>query len=134
MHWIKGRVTRQAHVDIPDGCVEEEFGRGGFGGKYAHLYRTEAPVGWSRIEGDTKPRAYRALDLPGWRLDATDDDVTAGRGAAALAAADVFVCDRLSQSRMLGELRSAIAAGAVAAEASWVSGPSAASAAMIYTF
>ncbi|MFT7622380.1 MAG: homogentisate 1,2-dioxygenase, partial [Myxococcota bacterium] len=65
MHWMKGKVTRQAHVDIPEGCVEEEFGRAGFNGRYAHLYRTEAPVGWSRIEGDLKPRAYRTDALPG---------------------------------------------------------------------
>lgn len=33
--------------------------------------------------------------------------------------ADVFACDRLSQSRVLGELRAAIAAGAVAADAAF---------------
>ncbi|PKN56245.1 MAG: homogentisate 1,2-dioxygenase [Deltaproteobacteria bacterium HGW-Deltaproteobacteria-14] len=63
MHWIRGRVTRQAHVDVPEGTVEEEFGRNGFFGRYAHLYRTQAPVGWTRIEGELRPRALDVSDL-----------------------------------------------------------------------
>ena len=39
---------------------------------------------------------------------------------AALTKADVFVCDRKSQSQVLGELRAALAAGAViAGETGW---------------
>ena len=30
MHDVKGRTTRQAHVDIPEGTVEEEYARRGF--------------------------------------------------------------------------------------------------------
>lgn len=56
--YIKGRVTPQAHVNVPDGLFEEEYARSGFFGRYAHLYRTHAPVGWTRIEGDLKPRSY----------------------------------------------------------------------------
>lgn len=56
--YIKGIVARQAHVAIPEGTFEEEIGRKGFFGKYAHLYRTHSPVEWTRIEGDLKPRAY----------------------------------------------------------------------------
>ena len=63
MHWMRGRVTRQAHVDVPEGTVEEEFGRNGFFGRYAHLYRTEAPVGWTRIEGPLRPHALHVSDL-----------------------------------------------------------------------
>lgn len=55
---IRGQVARQAHVAIPEGLVEEEYARGGFSGAYAHLYRKNAPVAWSRIEGPLKPRAY----------------------------------------------------------------------------
>ncbi len=58
MHWIRGKVARQAHVGLPPGTVEEEYGRRGFFGRYAHLYRTAPPVGWTRIEGELKPRAY----------------------------------------------------------------------------
>lgn len=61
--YVRGRVSLQAHVGIPDGTVEEEYARNGFSGRYAHLYRTEAPVGWTRIEGDTKPRAYDLREL-----------------------------------------------------------------------
>ncbi len=65
MHWIRGRVTRQAHVDIPEGTVEEEYGRGGFSGRAAHLYRTHPPVSWTRIEGDLRPHALTLSELPG---------------------------------------------------------------------
>ena len=59
--YIKGRVALQAHVGIPDGLCEEEYARSGFTGRYAHLYRTASPVGWTRIEGALKPRAYDFL-------------------------------------------------------------------------
>lgn len=64
MHYSRGRVTRQAHVDVPEGTVEEEYARRGFFGRTAHLYRREAPVGWTRIEGELRPRA---LELEGLR-------------------------------------------------------------------
>lgn len=56
--WIRGRVAMQAHVGLPEGTVEEEYARDGFSGAYAHLYRKNPPVGWTRIEGPLKPRAY----------------------------------------------------------------------------
>src|SRR5262245_35970862 len=56
--YIRGRVATQAHVGLPEGTVEEEYGRNGFFGRYAHLYRTEPLVGWTRIEGPLKPRAF----------------------------------------------------------------------------
>jgi homogentisate 1,2-dioxygenase len=55
---VKGIVTRQAHVALPEGTFEEEHGRDGFYGPVSHLYRTHAPTGWSRIEGPLKPRAF----------------------------------------------------------------------------
>ena len=61
--YVRGKVATQAHVGVPDGTVEEEFARNGFFGRYAHLYRTHAPVGWTRIEGPLRPRAYRALGV-----------------------------------------------------------------------
>lgn len=62
---IRGRVARQAHVDIPDGTFEEEYARGGFSGNYAHLYRAHPPVAWTRIEGPMRPRAFDLLrDAP----------------------------------------------------------------------
>jgi len=61
--YIKGKVTKQAHVDIPSGLHEEEYGRNGFFGGYAHFYRTEPPVGWTRIEGDLRPQAFDFSEL-----------------------------------------------------------------------
>ena len=54
----KGRVTRQAHVGLPDGTYEEEHGREAFEGRASHLYRSHPPTAWIRIEGDLRPRAY----------------------------------------------------------------------------
>lgn len=54
---VKGKVTLQAHVALPEGTFEEEHGRDGFYGPVSHLYRTHAPTGWTRIEGPLKPRA-----------------------------------------------------------------------------
>ena len=54
----RGRVTKQAHVGLPDGTFEEEHGREAFDGRASHLYRTHPPTAWIRIEGDLKPRAY----------------------------------------------------------------------------
>ena len=69
MHWMRGRVTRQAHVDLPEGTVEEEIGRQGFFGRSAHLYRTAPPVAWSRIEGDLRPHALEVERMEGLGVD-----------------------------------------------------------------
>jgi homogentisate 1,2-dioxygenase len=65
MHWIRGSVTRQAHVDVPTGTVEEEYGREGFSGRATHLYRSAPPVGWTKIDGELRPRALSVAELPG---------------------------------------------------------------------
>lgn len=51
-----GTYTKQAHVKIPEGTYEEEHGRKGFFGRVSHLYRQNMPTGWTKIEGDMKPR------------------------------------------------------------------------------
>lgn len=58
---VKGTVTRQAHVGVPDGTYEEEHGREGFFGPVSHLYHAHPPTSWTRIEGPLKPQAF-ALD------------------------------------------------------------------------
>jgi homogentisate 1,2-dioxygenase len=73
--YVRGRVAAQAHVGVPDGTVEEEYAREGFFGRYAHLYRRNAPVGWSRIEGPLRPRAYDLREVPA----GPDGDWLAGR-------------------------------------------------------
>ncbi len=54
----KGTHTRQAHVAIPEGTYEEEYGRQGFFGRVTHLYRKHPPTGWSRFEGKLRPHAF----------------------------------------------------------------------------
>ncbi len=63
--YVRGRVAAQAHVGLPEGTVEEEYARNGFFGRYAHLYRKHAPVGWTRIEGKLRPRAYDLRRIEG---------------------------------------------------------------------
>lgn len=58
MYWSRGTVTRQAHVGIPEGTVEEEYGRYGFSGRVAHLYRKHPPVAWTALKGTLRPHAY----------------------------------------------------------------------------
>ena len=60
MQWIKGISSRQAHVRLPEGTVEEEHGREGFSGAASHLYRMHPPTGWTRIEGPLRPHAFDA--------------------------------------------------------------------------
>lgn len=70
----KGRVSRQAHVGLPDGTFEEEHGREAFDGRASHLYRTHPPTAWIRIEGDLRPRAYDLNGLkPGDMSDAAGE-------------------------------------------------------------
>jgi homogentisate 1,2-dioxygenase len=67
--YIKGRVTPQAHVGVPEGTFEEEYARNGFSGRYAHLYRTEPPVQWIDIEGPLRPQAYDLTRAPSQDID-----------------------------------------------------------------
>lgn len=81
--WERGTTSRQAHVGLPPGTVEEEQGRDGFYGPASHLYRLHAPTGWTGVEG---PAAHRAYDTgavaageglwPTWVL--ANDDVRIG--------------------------------------------------------
>ena len=57
---VRGRATKQAHVALPEGTVEEEFGRRGFYGQATHLYRLHPPTAWTSIDGPLRPHA---LDL-----------------------------------------------------------------------
>jgi homogentisate 1,2-dioxygenase len=72
--WIRGRASRQAHADLPEGTVEEEHGREGFAGAASHLYRLRPPTGWTAIDGPLRPHALDANRLEGG--DAADLPVT----------------------------------------------------------
>ena len=63
--WSQGVFSPQPHVGVPDGTYEEEHGRQGFFGRVSHLYHRHPPTGWTRIEGDLKPRAYQVTKLAG---------------------------------------------------------------------
>jgi homogentisate 1,2-dioxygenase len=60
---MEGRVSRQAHADLPEGTYEREMGRDGFFGAAAHVYHAHPPTGWSDWEGPLRPRAYDINDL-----------------------------------------------------------------------
>ena len=60
---IEGRVSRQAHVDLPEGTYERELGREGFFGAATHMYHQHPPTSWSRFEGPLRPRAFDTSKL-----------------------------------------------------------------------
>ena len=65
----KGTITRQAHVNLPEGTFEEEFARNGFFGRTTHLYRRHPVTSWTRIEGPLRPHSY---DLNRLAVDASE--------------------------------------------------------------
>ena len=74
-HLNKGKTTQQAHVNIPDGLYEEEFGRSGFFGPVSQLYHLNCPTGWTRIEGALKPRAFDCNTVAHERLEKIEQTV-----------------------------------------------------------
>lgn len=69
IHHVRGKVLRQAHVNLEglDGLKEDMLSRHGFVGRVAELYRRNEPINWTRIEGPMKP-----WDLDGYQLVPTD--------------------------------------------------------------
>ena len=59
----EGTASRQAHVDLPKGTFEREFGKEGFYGPASHLYHRHPPTGWSDWEGPLRPRAFDTTKL-----------------------------------------------------------------------
>jgi homogentisate 1,2-dioxygenase len=62
-HWInhplvKGRASRQAHCDLPEGTYERELGREGFFGPASHIHHAHKPTDWIGWEGPLRPRAF----------------------------------------------------------------------------
>ncbi len=60
---IEGRVSRQAHADLPEGTYEREVGRDGFFGPATHVYHAHPPTGWTSFEGPLRPRAFDTAKL-----------------------------------------------------------------------
>lgn len=67
--YTRGVIAKQAHVAIPDGLFEEEYGRSGFFGSYAHIYRKNPPVNWLKIDGPLRPRAFQLKNIHQTPLD-----------------------------------------------------------------
>ena len=63
IHRAKGTISRQGGVNTPAGTYEESFGRQGFYGPQAKLYRRHPTTDWLRIEGPLQPRALRTYDV-----------------------------------------------------------------------
>ncbi len=81
----RGRITKQAHVGLPDGTYEEEHGREAFEGRASHLYRTHPPTAWIEVDGPVRPLALDlttikpsdATDAAGeWKRIASSEDVS----------------------------------------------------------
>ena len=51
-------ARRQAHADIPEGLYEREMGKEGFFGPATEFLHAHPPTGWSKWEGDLRPRAF----------------------------------------------------------------------------
>lgn len=64
IHIVRGKVARWAHVGLPEGTYEEEWGRYGFSGPVTHLYHRNPPTGWVNIEGPLRPHALSPLKMP----------------------------------------------------------------------
>ncbi len=62
--WVRGVTSRQAHVGLPPGTVEEEHGRSGFYGAASHLYRLHPPTDWVSVDGPAAHHAYDTGRLP----------------------------------------------------------------------
>ena len=71
--WIRGVASRQAHVNLPPGTVEEEHSRSGFYGPASHLYRLHPPTDWTSAEGPGVHRAYDTNRLANDERSIDDD-------------------------------------------------------------
>jgi homogentisate 1,2-dioxygenase len=65
---VRGRASRQAHADLPEGTFEREMSKEGFFGPAAFFHHRNPPTGWSGFEGPLRPHAF---DLT--RIEAAPD-------------------------------------------------------------
>lgn len=59
----KGRASRQAHADLPEGTYEREMSKEGFFGPAAQFYHKNPPTAWVDFEGPLSPRAFDLVKL-----------------------------------------------------------------------
>jgi homogentisate 1,2-dioxygenase len=60
---VKGKASRQAHADLPDGTYEREMSKEGFFGPAAFFHHRNPPTGWTQFEGPMAPRAFDLTKL-----------------------------------------------------------------------
>lgn len=70
IHLRRGKVLRQAHVDLGSlpGLKEDELGRHGFSGRVVEFYRRNEPTAWTRLEGNLK-----LWDIDGYGISCPDE-------------------------------------------------------------
>src|SRR5690242_6623408 len=71
VHLSKGTVPKRVHADL-NGLKDDELGRGGFTGRFAHLYRRNDPTAY-RSTGPLRP-----IDLLSSELTPSDADDALG--------------------------------------------------------
>jgi homogentisate 1,2-dioxygenase len=96
-----GVYPNQAHVRIPEGTYEMEYGREGFFGEATHLYTKEMPSAWKRIEGPLRPIAMDCRTIE-------TSDLTDPNGTPALLMQSMAACARRSLSIYLTRRREAM--------------------------
>ena len=94
----KGVYPNQAHVRIPEGTYEMEYGREGFFGEATHLYTKEMPSAWKRIEGSLRPIAMDCRTIE-------TSDLADPNGTPALLMQSMAACARRSLSIYLTRRR-----------------------------
>jgi homogentisate 1,2-dioxygenase len=59
----EGSASRQAHADLPQGTYERELGKEGFFGPATQMYHAHPPTGWTKWDGELRPRAFDLTKL-----------------------------------------------------------------------
>jgi homogentisate 1,2-dioxygenase len=93
-----GVYPNQAHVRVPEGTYEMEYGREGFFGEATHLYTKEMPSAWKRIEGSLRPIAMDCRTIE-------TSDLADPNGTPALLMQSMAACARRSLSIYLTRRR-----------------------------
>ena len=55
---VRGKASRQAHANLPEGTIEREMSKEGFFGPATQFYHKRPPTGWANWVGTLRPRAF----------------------------------------------------------------------------
>ncbi len=61
--WSRGRASRQAHCDLPEGTFEREMSSEGFFGPASMIHHSHPPTGWSSCDGPLRPHLFELQKL-----------------------------------------------------------------------